>query len=138
MPTIDIFRQDLDKQIHGVWIDAKPGVRFKIARWANVKFREKIRQLVERKKEELGALKISLEESTELVKEAAAHTVLLDWEGIAGSDGRPLAYSPEAALEWFRDPELADFYEWVQTEAENREHFRKAIAEAEVKNSQTS
>ena len=85
MVTIDTFRQDTDKEVNGTWCDGPRETRFKIARWGNPKFREKVRELIAAKKEELGLVSIKDENVkvweaalVECEKEAAAYTILLD------------------------------------------------------------
>lgn len=79
-----------------------------------------------RKYRRLGTIPTELEEK--LDRESVAHAVLLDWRGIAGTDGEVVGYTPEIGSEAFKaDP---DFYQAVVVASTREENFRaQAIKE---------
>lgn len=121
------------------WLDHEPALsedgeaeaRLHVARANNQDSKEHARKTA-RKYRDLrrrrgGSLPDEMEQK--LVREQYAHTVLLDWEGIAlDESGEAQPYSPEAGLEAFQEDE--DFFELVLDIATTNEAFRaEAVAE---------
>ena len=137
MGNINALRVDLQAQVHGTWFPYENGIRFKIARWGNVKFLAAQRAAVEQRKVVLNAKELTDEQALDANKEAASATILLDWENL-DDNGVPVAYSPEQALHYFRDPELIGLWTFVFLTSVNEANFRKERLEADLKNLPTS
>jgi hypothetical protein len=137
MGNINTLRTDLDKQLHGTWVPYAEGIELKIARWGNEKFLEAQRAAIEQRQVVLHAKELSEDQRLDANKEAASRTILLDWRNLE-DDGVPVVYSPEQALAYFRDPELATFWTFVFLQSLEEANFRKARLEAGLKNSPPS
>jgi hypothetical protein len=135
--NINALRVDLDKQLNGTWFNYEDGIRFKIARWGNEKFLAAQRAAVEQRKVVLNAKDLTDEQKLDANREAASSTILLDWENL-DENGVPVAYCPEQALQYFRDPELIGLWTFVFLTSVNEANFRKERLEADLKNSPTS
>lgn len=134
MANIERIKTDVLKETDGVWVDYVLGIRLKIARARNSKYREVLRDLMEPVQREVRDDTIKLEDLAKFLIKARAKTILLDWENIDTPDGTPIPYSSEQAEKFFSDPELKDFYEFVVTISENAADFKKEITEKSVKN----
>lgn len=133
--SLDVFRSDLDKEREGVWVPYRgTGVRLRIARLGNPHHAEVHRRIVEQRLTDLNARELSDEQNLDAQKEAVARAVLTDWDGVVDAEGQPLPYSPETALEFFRDPEMHRLYAFVFEQSMRDENFRKARIEADAKN----
>lgn len=54
--------------------------------------------------------------------EAFVERLMIDWEGLTDDDGTPIPYSPEAALQYFKDPDLIDLWNaayWASQQVRN-------------------
>ena len=78
------------------------------------------------------------EDTERTTKEAIAHTIVLGWRNLEDDNGNSIPYSPEKALEFLKDPEMLDFYNWVLLTANNAELFRKQFDAESEGNSPTS
>ena len=66
--------------------------------------------------------------------EVRAKTILLDWKNIEDANGNIIPYSSEKAAEFFKDPELKDFYDFVVAISENANQYKKDLIESSEKN----
>ena len=118
--TLAAMRINPETDYAGVWFDydeAIPGVRIRVCRWNNSKFREELIRVWALRFPGKSADEISTEDDLEITKEAAALTILTDWEGIIDEQGKEIPYSSGRALEFFRDPTLPDFWRKVRMHA---------------------
>jgi len=134
MANIENLKTDAIKESDGVWIDYGLGVRLKIARARNPKYKEFLRKLVEPLKVDMRAEKTSMEELNKALITVRANTILLGWENIEDSNGNQIPYSAKKAEEFFSDPELKDFYEFVVTVSESADKYKKILVEESEKN----
>lgn len=133
MANINLVKTDIDKETNGVWIEFAEGIQLKIARSRNTKYQEEIRRLIDPIKGELRKDVISTEKFADLLLRVRAKTVLLDWKNIE-EDGVEVPYSVEKAIEYFKNPELKDFYGFVITISEGSEKYKKDIIKDSEKN----
>lgn len=120
MKLSEAFGVNKDLEINGVWFVFK-GMEFLIARTGNPKFKKLYR---DRLSAQQSLVKFGADENTQdLYLECVSETVLLDWKGVDGEDGKPLAYSPAEGLKAMKDEAL--FAEFV-IEASNRLDVYKA------------
>lgn len=134
MAKLSAIRADLDKERNGVWVPYQMGIELKIARLGNPQYQEALRTATEARKVLLAVKDLSEEQRQDVQREVVAKTILLDWRGVEDEDGKPLAYSPQTAMSWFKDPELWRVYNFVLMESLEEEHFRKALLEDASKN----
>ena len=128
---------DPKKVEEGVWIDETSGLRLKIARWNNKKYRKFLRDVVTTPKFKLDRAKqFNVDSMHERVKQAVARYILLDWEGMEedGPDGSPVTvkYSPEKALECF--DEYPEFYDMVVEYSQDISFFKADKKDDAAKN----
>jgi len=86
----------------------------------------------------LDAKELTDEQRIDVQKEAASQTILLDWKGVEDDEGKPIPYSSDTALEWFRDKELWRLWNFVFMQSLEEENFRKEQVREAEKNSVTS
>jgi len=115
------FQTDEQKEVDGVWVPLSATARLKIARMGNRKYRDCIKRLSGPYRVAGLNNQIPGDVYQQLVREAVAETILVDWEGIT-TDGLPRPYSKAAALTFCT--ELKDFYDFVLTAADSMETFR--------------
>lgn len=135
MANIESIKTDLNKQANGVWVDFAEGIRLKIARAKNPKYIELLRDLVEPERKAIREDKLDIDNLADIVLEVRAKTILLDWENIEDNDGNSIPYSSEKAMEFFKNPELNDFYVFVVAVSENADQFKKDLVKDSEKNS---
>jgi hypothetical protein len=89
------------KYIDGVWRDYEEGSRLRIAPAGNSRYRAFIRK---RAREMRNAQRLvrSGQGADMLTLEATAYTILTDWSGIVGDDGKEVKYTPERGVEAFK------------------------------------
>jgi hypothetical protein len=121
---MDIYKQfktDETKEVEGVWVSLSPTARIKVARMGNKAYRDfvKRKSLPYRQAGIIGDIPPDVFQ--QIVREAVAETILVDWEGIT-TDGVTIQYSKEQALVFCTD--LKDFYNLVLTASDNIETFR--------------
>jgi len=133
MTNINKIKTDISKQNDGTWVDFLMGIRFKIARARNPKYNEMMRKLTENMRLDMREGKFDTKEFNDMLIVVRAHTVLLDWENI-DEDDKPVPYSVEKAMEYFRNPELNDFYTFVVSISESAEAYKKDLVKDAEKN----
>jgi hypothetical protein len=58
----------------------------------------------------------------------------MDWKNIDDGKGKDIPYSKEKALEFFENPELEDFFDFIVLVANQKENYRKKVNEESAKN----
>jgi len=134
MANIALIKTDLQKETQGVWIDFEVGIKLKIARARNLAYRELMTKLTEPHRKTIREGGMEFEELEDILKQVRAETILLDWRNIEDEAGNIITYSAKQALEFFRDPELRDFYTFVIVQSENMENFKKELVKDSEKN----
>lgn len=134
MANINNIRTDLNKEVDGVWVNFVEGIRLKIARARNSKYVEFLRSLTENKRKEIRNDDIKTEDFADILMQVRAKTILLGWENIQDDNGNEILYSYEQALEFFRDKELKDFYNFVVGVSENINNYKKDLVKESEKN----
>ena len=133
MADINSIKTSVDKEENGVWVDFAEGIQLKIARARNPKYQEVLRNLIEPHKKDIRDDKLELEDIEVILLEIRAKTILLDWKNIE-EDGKAVPYSVAKAMEYFKDPELKDFYVFVVTISENADQYKKDLIKDSEKN----
>lgn len=133
MANINKVKTDISKQNEGTWVEFLMGIRLKIARARNPKYNDMMRKLTENMRLDMREGKFDTKEFNEMLIMVRAHTVLLDWENI-DEDDVEIPYSPEKAMEYFSNPELADFYTFVVSISESAEAYKKDLVKESEKN----
>jgi hypothetical protein len=135
MANIESIKTDLNKEENGVWVTFVSGIELLIARARNPKYNELMRRLADPVINKIrDEDKFSSEDYAKLLMEVRAKTILLGWKNIQDKNGNDIKYSSEKALEFFKDPELKDFYAFIVGVSESADHFKKLILKASEKN----
>lgn len=133
---ISSLKTDTKRETEGVWHDWYAGARLKVARARNPRFVAKIRKL-SRNLRGIGRRGLrddaAMEQLEDITRKAYAETILLDWSGLAGDDGKEIPYSKETAYDWLT--KYSDMYLDVQEMAEDAESYREDQIEESEKNS---
>lgn len=134
MGLYDKFSTDADAEKDGIWLDYGDGERIKIRRAGgkNLAYKRAIERLSRDKKFQLQTDSLSDDESRELMIEVYAKSVILDWKGIKGEDGKDMPFNVENAKKLLTD--LPDLFVSIMEQAKNIEWFRKKVDEADAKN----
>jgi len=133
MADINAIKVDLKKEIEGVWVDFILGIRLKIARARNVKYTELLQKLLDPYRKDIRENKVKAEDFANILLEVRAKTILLDWENIE-EEGKTIPYSAKKAIEYFKNPELKDFYDFVVGVSENADEYKKDLIKDSEKN----
>lgn len=122
----------------GRWFTFEENFRLLIARGNNPLAEKYRRQLLREAVEGRAKPILQPGEAEEINKKVMAKHVLLGWEGLDDDDGKPLSFSPEKALEFFRDERFVDLYNFVLVVSHDRDNFRAQRIEDAAGNSQSS
>jgi hypothetical protein len=127
MAKLSALRTDSAKETEGVWVEWEHGVSFLVARLNNPGFQARVRALSAKHTKAIRAGTFPDEEMESISKSAMSHHVLLGWKSIEDDEGGALEYSQEKALEFLTDPDLRDLYQFVLTQANERDLYRKDV-----------
>lgn len=133
MPGLKSIKTSASHELNGIWTNYQ-GIKLLVARSGNLNYCEAMRNLVEPIKKEIREDKTTVEDFAELLIQARSKTVLLGWENLTDDDGKEIPYSSDKAAEFFRDPELHDFYKFVVAVSEDSGRYAKEANEESVKN----
>lgn len=126
---------DLEKVEKGTWVDYAADIKLLVANINNAEYREARQRILKPHTRAIRSGTLSGEKVTELLKPAVARHLLLGWKNLEDAKGKPLTYSPEKALELFKDPACADLFLFVLETAGDSETFRKEDFQDSAKNS---
>lgn len=130
--AIDLFADfavDETTANSGVWVPYRGDVEFLIARHSNRKYRDVLQNLYKRNKAVIDRGGDAAEDKMkEILVEAMAKGILLDWRGGMTFQGEPLTYSVDNAKKLL---ELEGFRDWVDGQAKAEEAY-KAVKEEEA------
>lgn len=109
---ISAIKVDAKKLEGGAWvktIPGLPGVALKVRSLGNTDARVLRSRLIEEipRIERLAGLSPAAEDA--IVTECLIETVLIDWHGLEGDDGGPLAFDRATARRYLTDPDYASF-----------------------------
>tara|TARA_Y100000310_G_scaffold325188_1_gene388286 strand:+ start:287 stop:691 length:405 start_codon:yes stop_codon:yes gene_type:complete len=134
MAQLKTLRSDSKKESEGVWVEWEHGVSLLVARLNNPAFQARVRKLTQPHQRKIRAGIFDDDDMEKLSVEAMASHVLLGWKHIEDDEGKPLKYSAAKALELLRDPDLRDLYQFVLTQANERDLYRRELLEDSRKN----
>ena len=129
------FATNPDAEGDGVWVDAGGGLRLRLCRAKNARFKELAMKVMKPHMRMLQAGKLSVKEIEDLDKRVVAKTIIRGWQNMQDEDGNDIPYSQTKALELLR--EHPEFYEYVQDLASDAATFHVEVEEATAENSET-
>lgn len=135
MSTYSKFATDVDLEKNGITLDLGSAGKFVIARagGSNERFKRAIQRASRPFRRAIANETMEEKQADEIAAKAFAQTVVLDWSGVTGPDGKPLPFSVENAVKLFTD--LPDLFAEIRRAAADGSLFRKEILEADSGNS---
>lgn len=122
---IEKFASDSALAVEGIWEDIDEGLKLRVARMNNPRYREYLRKL-SRTKVRVGRRMqggMGIDDMLEMQKKAVAKHILIDWEGLEDANGESIQHSEEKALELFESH--PDLYELIIEIANDVDLFRE-------------
>ena len=120
----------------GVWAECGGGLRIKVARMGNPAYEESIRKSAKPFMRQMRLGTMNVEDMEGLAMKAIAKHIILDWENLDDNDGTPIPFSPDKALELFK--EYHDFYTMVKEVSGEAEIFRSDEMDEAAGNSEAT
>ena len=105
MSIWDMYETDLTRETEGFWYKVNKKISVKLARagGANLSFTTAMEALTREHRKRGGALegeKVDVELVTDIMRQAFADTIILDWKGFTDKrTGKAVAYTPKVAYE---------------------------------------
>ncbi len=104
MSVWDIYETDLSKETEGFWYKVNKKISIKLARagGANLSFTKAMEEKTREHRKRGGAFegdKVDVELATDLMKQAFAETIILDWKGLTNKAGKTVAFSAKVAYD---------------------------------------
>ncbi len=104
MSVWDIYETNMDLEVEGFWHAVNKKISVKLARagGSNLAFTKAMEEKTRDHRKRGGAFegnKVDVEIATDLMKQAFAETIILDWKGFTKKDGKPLTYSAKVAYD---------------------------------------
>jgi hypothetical protein len=134
MAKLSVIAVDATKSIDGIFVPYYSDIELKIARLNNPKYEKFLQKLIEPHIREIRANNFDRDKRLDLAKQAAAKYLLVDWKNIEDENGKKIPYSPEKALELFRDSKFVDLYNFVIEVANSAEFYRQETKVESIKN----
>lgn len=128
------FGTDSKKEVEGVWEDFGDGLEVKIARIGNPIYQKAFQKISKPHKKAIRRGTLRDEKAEELLIEAMAKAIVLDWKGLE-EDGKEVPYNHNNCVKILT--EYKDFREQVSEFATEIEAFRCDEDEEAEKNSET-
>ena len=130
-----MFETDSSLEREGFWYKVSENTGFLLARAGghNTRFVKalEVKTRPYRRQIENGTLDGEL--GNELLRDAFAETVILDWTGVSDRNGKAVKFSPKAAAALLK--ELPDLFADLQEAASKSANFRKGGIEEDAGNS---
>lgn len=131
MPSLSLIAVDPERERKGVWVTSSDGFQVLVARMGNMDFNRALERLRRDWRDSKGR-DPSDAESLQLWREAFCAFVVRGWRDVQDLDGKPLEYSPDAALAVLTDERFHELGDWIIREANKFENYRlKRIEETQ-------
>jgi hypothetical protein len=130
----EAFETDPDLEKQGIDIDYGD-FKFKIARagGANKKYQKRLEALTRPYRRAIQTETMDNAKADELIMQAFAQTVVLDWEGVTDKEtGELIPFSSQACLKLFKA--LPDLFTDIREQATKWNMFKKDVQEEDSKN----
>lgn len=140
MSLYNRFETDPKLEVSGIWLDygvsednGKP-IRILVARagGANVAYQKRMESKTKAIRKQLSNDFVDLKQIEEITRDVCAETVILGWENVTDSSGKPIQFSPENAKALFKD--LPDLFKDIWEECQKAALFRKQLLQKDSKN----
>jgi hypothetical protein len=135
------YGTDLKTSVEGKWFPMSmlEGVEVKVAKSGNPNY-EKLAQKLYKPYQDQIRRRVSLSEGVtkRITTDLIVRTLLMDWRGMPGEDGKEVPFSKEVARELLDDPELKEIREEILGFADNFSAFQMEADEDLEKNLKAS
>lgn len=129
--------QDLERSgivlNYGETKDGRP-IEIRIARagGSNVLYQKKLEAAVKPHRRAIQLDAMDPKQLERILCRVYAESIVLGWENVEDSDGRPIPFSVDACVKLFTD--LPDLFADVQAQAQQASHFREFLREQDAGN----
>lgn len=129
-----MFKTDKDLEKNGIVINYDDTIKVRIARagGANTRYLKTLERKSKPYRRAIDQGTMNPEVANQILREAYAEAVILDWEGITDEDGNEIPFTKENCVKLFED--LPDFFEDLKEQAMKMALFRATVREEEAKN----
>jgi len=137
MTTIyDLYATDKALESEGFWHSVTNKIRFKLARagGSNMNFAKTLEKKTRphRRSSDPNFEDMDIELANNLLIEAFAETVVLDWQGITDTKGKKVPYSVSACIKLMKD--LPDLFTELREAAARQSNFRVSEIKDDAEN----
>ena len=138
MSIWELYETDLAKETEGFWHTVNKKIKVKLARagGANLSFTKAMEEKTREHRKRGGAFEgsnVDVELATDLMKQAFAETIILDWKGFTDrKTDNTVAYTPKAAYEMM--VALPDLFNELRDAAGEAANYRIEDIQADVGN----
>ena len=129
MGTFSAFKSDVDRERNGLWLDYGDAGEFLVARagGSNREYEKALSRITRPHKRALEAEAIDNAKAFDLMKQAFAEAVVLDWRGVTDEQGNEIPFSKEKCLWLLR--ELDDLFQAIREDAHKATLYRASLRE---------
>lgn len=104
MSIWDLYETDLSMETEGFWHPVNKKIKVKLARagGANIAFTKAMEEKTREHRKRGGAFegdKVDVELGMDIMKQAFAETIILDWKGFTNKAGKAVPFNPKVAYE---------------------------------------
>lgn len=130
----DLFSCDTEMEKKGIWQDFGIYGKFLIARsgGANARYVTMLSKAMEPYQRQLQKDMMDNDVAESILRKIFAKTVVLDWSGVIGRDGKEIKYSYDNCIKLLTD--LPEFFQDMREESARIQNFRKSDLEEDSKN----
>jgi len=124
MINLNLNQINLDAEINGIWVDyPNTKIKFKIARMNNKNY---TKQLIKMRDEYPADEVLTEEQSTLILAEIYASSILIDWEGIE-LDGDVTEYNKTIGMEFFTDVRYRETHKFIlDASSKSNDYYEKS------------
>jgi len=131
------YGTDLEAEVEGMWFELSliEGVKVKVARVNNPNYKKAFTRLYKPYlKQTMRKVGIDPVIQDRIQTDLLIDTLLKDWSGMPGENGRDIPYSKDLARELIVDPELKELRNEILGFAQEFEIYQKEVTEILEKN----
>ncbi len=137
MSIWDLYETDMNKEVEGFWYSVNKKVSVKLARagGSNLAFTKAMEEKTREHRKRGGALegdRMDIELATDIMKQAFAETIILDWKGFTNKKGKTVSYTAKVAYDTM--VALPDLFNELRDAAGEAANYRSEDIQDDVGN----
>lgn len=127
--TFGAFKSDVERERSGIWLDYGDAGEFLVARagGANKAYEKALNRISKPHRRAIEAEAIDNDKAFDLMKQAFAEAIVMDWRGVTDEQGNPIPFSKEKCLWLLR--ELDDLFHALREDAHKAALYRASLRE---------